>query len=157
MTALRGGDPRCHGWAAAPPSRSRSAGAQASLDATLACLRKGGEAVLVGLMGEARVDMFDIVNRELRLTTSVGYRDVYPTLIEWTARGLIDPSAIVTRTIALEAGGAARIRRADRGQAPDQGARLAGGGGRRGCGMTSTAAVAPNVHSVLTDSALGEG
>ena len=87
---------------AAPPLRSRSAGAQASLDATLACLRKGGEAVLVGLMGEAGVDMFDIVNRELRLTTSVGYRDVYPTLIEWTARGLIDPFAIVTRTIALE-------------------------------------------------------
>jgi (R,R)-butanediol dehydrogenase/meso-butanediol dehydrogenase/diacetyl reductase len=79
-----------------------AAGTQGSLDATLVCLRKGGEAVLVGLMGEARIDVFDIVNRELRLTTSVGYRDVYPTLIEWTARGRIDPSAIVTRTIALE-------------------------------------------------------
>ena len=58
--------------------------------------------MLVGLMGDARIDIFDIVNRELRLTTSVGYRDVYPTLIEWTARGRIDLSAIVTRTIALE-------------------------------------------------------
>jgi len=77
------------------------AGAQASLDATLACVRKGGEAVLVGLMGKAQVDIFDIVNRELRLTASVGYRDVFPTLIAWTARGLIDPSAIVTRKVSL--------------------------------------------------------
>jgi (R,R)-butanediol dehydrogenase/meso-butanediol dehydrogenase/diacetyl reductase len=79
-----------------------AAGAQASFDATLAALRKGGEAVLVGLMGQARFDMFDIVNRELRLTASVGYRNVYPTLIEWTARGGLDPSAIVTRTLPLE-------------------------------------------------------
>lgn len=77
------------------------AGLQATLDSTLACLRKGGEAVLVGLMGKAQVDIFDIVNRELRLTASVGYRDVFPTLIAWTARGLIDPSAIVTRKVSL--------------------------------------------------------
>lgn len=77
------------------------AGLQTTLDSTLACLRKGGEAVLVGLMGIAQVDIFDIVNRELRLTGSVGYRDVFPTLISWTARGLIDPSAIVTRKVSL--------------------------------------------------------
>ncbi len=78
------------------------AGLQATLDATLACLRKGGEAMLVGLMGRARIDIFDAVNRELRLTTSVGYRDVFPTLMAWTARGLIDPAAIVTRKVSLE-------------------------------------------------------
>ena len=77
------------------------AGLQATIDSTLACLRKGGEAVLVGLMGKAQVDIFDIVNRELRLTASVGYRDVFPTLIAWTAKGLIDPSAIVTRKVSL--------------------------------------------------------
>ncbi len=77
------------------------AGLQTTLDSTLACLRKGGEAVLIGLMGMAQVDIFDIVNRELRLTGSVGYRDVFPTLISWTARGLIDPSAIVTRKVSL--------------------------------------------------------
>jgi (R,R)-butanediol dehydrogenase/meso-butanediol dehydrogenase/diacetyl reductase len=77
------------------------AGSQATLDATLACVRKGGEAVLVGLTGKAQVDIFDIVNRELRLTASVAYRDVFPTLIAWTAKGLIDPSAIVTRKVPL--------------------------------------------------------
>jgi len=77
------------------------AGSQATLDSALACIRKGGEAVLVGLMGKAQVDVFDIVNRELRLTASVGYRDVFPTLMAWTARGLIDPSAIVTRKVSL--------------------------------------------------------
>ena len=78
-----------------------AAGVQASLDAALGCLRKGGEAVLVGLMGRAQIDVFDIVNRELRLTSSVGYRHVHPTLIDWTARGRIDPAAIVTRKVAL--------------------------------------------------------
>lgn len=79
-----------------------AAGSQASLEATLACLRKGGEAVLVGLMGRGSFDVFDAVNRELRLTCSVGYRDVHPTLIDWTARGDIDPARIVTRTVALD-------------------------------------------------------
>jgi (R,R)-butanediol dehydrogenase / meso-butanediol dehydrogenase / diacetyl reductase len=78
------------------------AGTQRTLDASLACLRKGGEAVLVGLMGKAQIDVFDIVNRELRITSSVGYRDVYPTLIAWAAKGLIDPSVIVTRKVSLD-------------------------------------------------------
>lgn len=78
------------------------AGTQRTLDTSLACLRKGGEVVLVGLMGRAQIDVFDIVNRELRLTSSVGYCDVYPTLIGWTAKGLLDPSLIVTRKVSLE-------------------------------------------------------
>jgi (R,R)-butanediol dehydrogenase / meso-butanediol dehydrogenase / diacetyl reductase len=77
------------------------AGVQGTLDSALACIRKGGEAVLVGLMGKAQLDIFDIVNRELRLTGSVGYRDVFPTLIAWTAAGRIDPSTIVTRKVSL--------------------------------------------------------
>ncbi|HEX4233117.1 MAG TPA: 2,3-butanediol dehydrogenase [Caldimonas sp.] len=79
-----------------------AAGTQTTLDAALACLRKGGRAVLVGLMGRASLDAFDFVNRELGLCSSVGYRNVYPTLIEWTASGQIDPSAIITRKVALE-------------------------------------------------------
>lgn len=78
------------------------AGVQASLDSTLGCVRKGGEVVLVGLMGQAQLDVFDAVNRELQITCSVGYRGVHPTLIDWTASGLIDPSAIVTRSVGLE-------------------------------------------------------
>jgi (R,R)-butanediol dehydrogenase/meso-butanediol dehydrogenase/diacetyl reductase len=77
-------------------------GSQATLDGCLRAVRKGGEVMLVGLMGEARLDAFDMVNRELRLNSSVGYRDVYPTLIDWTARGEFDPSAIVTRVVGLQ-------------------------------------------------------
>lgn len=78
------------------------AGVQASLDSALGCLRKGGEMVLVGLMGKAQVDVFDAVNRELQVTCSVGYRGVHPTLINWTARDLVDPGAIVTRKVGLD-------------------------------------------------------
>lgn len=78
------------------------AGVQASLDSALGSLRKGGEMVLVGLMAKAQLDVFDAVNRELQITCSVGYRDVHLTLIDWTARGLVDPAAIVTRQVGLE-------------------------------------------------------
>jgi (R,R)-butanediol dehydrogenase/meso-butanediol dehydrogenase/diacetyl reductase len=78
------------------------AGVQASLDSALGCLCKGGEMVLVGLMGQAQVDVFDAVNRELQITCSVGYCGVHPTLIDWTASGLVDPGAIVTSKVALE-------------------------------------------------------
>jgi (R,R)-butanediol dehydrogenase/meso-butanediol dehydrogenase/diacetyl reductase len=78
------------------------AGVQASLDSALGGLRKGGEMVLVGLMAKAQLDVFDAVNRELQITCSVGYRGVHSTLIDWTASGLIDPGAIVTRRVGLE-------------------------------------------------------
>lgn len=79
-----------------------AAGSQASLDAALACLRKGGELVLVSLMGEVRVDAFDLVNRELRLLGSVGYRDAYPELIGLLADGRLDLTRVVTRSVPLE-------------------------------------------------------
>ncbi|HCF0518064.1 TPA: zinc-binding dehydrogenase, partial [Pseudomonas aeruginosa] len=79
-----------------------AAGSQASLDAALASLRKGGELVLVSLMGEVRLDAFDLVNRELRLLGSVGYRDAYPELIALLADGRLDLARTVTRSVPLE-------------------------------------------------------
>ncbi|HEJ9476825.1 TPA: zinc-binding dehydrogenase, partial [Pseudomonas aeruginosa] len=79
-----------------------AAGSQASLDAALASLRKGGELVLVSLMGEVRLDAFDLVNRELRLLGSVGYRDAYPELIALLADGRLDLACAVTRSVPLE-------------------------------------------------------
>lgn len=79
-----------------------AAGSQASLDAALASLRKGGELVMVSLMGEVRVDAFDLVNRELRLIGSVGYRDVYPELIDLLADGRLALSRVVTRSVSLD-------------------------------------------------------
>ena len=79
-----------------------AAGSQASLDAALASLRKGGELVLVSLMGEVRLDAFDLVNRELRLLGSVGYRDAYPELIALLTDGRLDLARAVTRSVPLE-------------------------------------------------------
>ena len=77
-------------------------GIQSTLDGALASVRKGGRVVLVGLSnGQISLDGFDIVNRELELIASVGYRDTYPDLIGMIASGLIDPSQIVTREIPL--------------------------------------------------------
>lgn len=79
-----------------------AAGTQQTFTAALHCLRKGGELVLVGLMGETRFDAFDLVNRELRLLGSVGYRHAYPALIELLASGRLDLGRAVTRCIGLE-------------------------------------------------------
>ncbi|MCX9150191.1 2,3-butanediol dehydrogenase [Pseudomonas sp. TB1-B1] len=87
---------------AAPDCVFEAAGSQTSLNAALTCLRKGGKLVLVGLMGEIRLDAFDLVNRELSLIGSVGYRDVYPELIALLADGSLDLARAVTRSVSLE-------------------------------------------------------
>lgn len=79
-----------------------AAGSQTTFTTALQAAKKGGEVVLVGLMGEISLDAFDLVNREIRLQTSVGYRDVYPRLINHIAEGRFDPSQIVTRTVDLD-------------------------------------------------------
>lgn len=79
-----------------------AAGSQPTFTLALKAARKGGEVILVGLMGDVSLDAFDLVNREIRLQTSVGYRNVYPDLIRHIAAGDFDPSAIVTRTVTLE-------------------------------------------------------
>jgi (R,R)-butanediol dehydrogenase/meso-butanediol dehydrogenase/diacetyl reductase len=78
-------------------------GAQAALDDAYATVRKGGRLVLVGLFGQRpTIDAFGLVNREINLISSVGYRHVFPDLIAMVADGLFDPSRIVTRQVSLE-------------------------------------------------------
>ena len=59
--------------------------------------------VLVGLFGApASFDAFDLVNREVEIVPSCGYRHVYPDLIGLIAAGVVDPSVIVTREVRLD-------------------------------------------------------
>lgn len=77
-------------------------GMQPALDDAILSVRKGGKVVLVGLFsGPAAVDAFDLVNREVEIVPSCGYRHVYPDLIGMIAAGIVDPSLIVTREVAL--------------------------------------------------------
>jgi (R,R)-butanediol dehydrogenase/meso-butanediol dehydrogenase/diacetyl reductase len=77
-------------------------GLQAALDDVIRSVRKGGKVVLVGLFGgPAQVDAFDLVNREVDIIPSCGYRHIYRDLIGMIAAGIVDPSRIVTREIGL--------------------------------------------------------
>lgn len=77
-------------------------GVQSALDDACSVVRKGGRLVMVGLFGiRPTIDAFDLVNREIDLITSVGYRHVFPDLIAMVAQGIFDPSEIVTREIGL--------------------------------------------------------
>ncbi|MDK3019760.1 2,3-butanediol dehydrogenase [Pseudodonghicola flavimaris] len=78
-------------------------GVQAALDEALRATRKGGSVILAGLFtAPATLDLFDMVNREVSLITTLGYRDVFPALIEMIAEGRFHPSRIVTRTVPME-------------------------------------------------------
>ncbi|WP_219417068.1 alcohol dehydrogenase catalytic domain-containing protein [Pseudonocardia nigra] len=87
-------------------------GAQATLDAALGSLRSGGELLLLGLVDRLTLPAFDMVNAELRLTTSVGYRDCHDELIELVSDGRLDLCALVTDVVALEDAPAALLRMA---------------------------------------------
>jgi (R,R)-butanediol dehydrogenase/meso-butanediol dehydrogenase/diacetyl reductase len=79
-----------------------AAGLNATLENGLQALRKGGKLVMVGLMPEAKFNSFDMVNNELSLIASVGYRHVYEELIQLVANKMFDPSFIVTKVVPLE-------------------------------------------------------
>jgi (R,R)-butanediol dehydrogenase/meso-butanediol dehydrogenase/diacetyl reductase len=79
-----------------------AAGVQATLDQAYGIVRKGGRLVLVGLFCcKPTIDAFGFVNREVDLISSVGYRHVHEDLIAMVAKGVFDPSLIVTREVAL--------------------------------------------------------
>lgn len=85
------------------PVSFEAVGRPETLQGALGVLSKGGEAVLLGLMPEARIDTFDLVNRELRITSSLGYRGLYPNCWSLMARGVVDAGKIVTHVVSLEA------------------------------------------------------
>jgi (R,R)-butanediol dehydrogenase/meso-butanediol dehydrogenase/diacetyl reductase len=76
-------------------------GSQAAVDTALSCLRTGGELLLLGLFDQVTLPAFDMVNAELRLTTSVGYRDCHPELIRLVTAGRLDLSVLVSDVVPL--------------------------------------------------------
>jgi (R,R)-butanediol dehydrogenase/meso-butanediol dehydrogenase/diacetyl reductase len=90
-------------------------GAQAAFDQALACLRSGGELMLLGLVDRLCVPALDMVNAELRISTSVGYRDCHDEVIGLLAAGRLDLGALVTDVVALSDAPAALLRMATEG------------------------------------------
>jgi (R,R)-butanediol dehydrogenase/meso-butanediol dehydrogenase/diacetyl reductase len=76
-------------------------GSQAAVDTALSSLRTGGELLLLGLVDQVMLPAFDMVNAELRLTTSVGYRDCHPELIGLVTAGRLGLSALVSDVVPL--------------------------------------------------------
>jgi (R,R)-butanediol dehydrogenase/meso-butanediol dehydrogenase/diacetyl reductase len=76
-------------------------GSQAAMDVALSSLRSGGEVVLLGLVDSLVLPAFDMVNAELRITTSVGYRDCHPELVRLVTAGRLDLAALVSDVVAL--------------------------------------------------------
>jgi (R,R)-butanediol dehydrogenase/meso-butanediol dehydrogenase/diacetyl reductase len=77
-------------------------GHQITLTNSIHSVKKGGEVILVGLMGDVTVNAFYLVNNEIKLISSVGYRDVYPELIQYISQGTLDIAQIVTKKVLLD-------------------------------------------------------
>jgi (R,R)-butanediol dehydrogenase / meso-butanediol dehydrogenase / diacetyl reductase len=90
-------------------------GKQDSIVTGLRSLRSGGELMLLGLMPTAEIPIMEMVNAELRISTSVGYRDCHRELIDLVSAGRLDLASLVTHRIEL-------------GQAPDTLTSFAGHG-----------------------------
>ena len=77
-------------------------GKQESITAGLRALRSGGELMLLGLTPTASIPVLEMINAELRVSTSVGYRDCHRELIDLVASGGLDLQGLVTRRVELE-------------------------------------------------------
>jgi len=77
-------------------------GKQESVTTGLRSLRSGGELMLIGLVPTAEIPVFDMVNAELHISTSVGYRDCHRELIDLVSAGTLDLGSLVTRRIELD-------------------------------------------------------
>ncbi|MGY1650057.1 alcohol dehydrogenase catalytic domain-containing protein [Geodermatophilus sp. SYSU D01119] len=77
------------------------AGAQPAFDTALASLRTGGELVLLGLADRLVLPASVMVDRELTITASVGYRDCHDELIGLVAAGRLDLAGLVTDVVDL--------------------------------------------------------
>ncbi|MCW4631431.1 MULTISPECIES: 2,3-butanediol dehydrogenase [Marinomonas] len=77
-------------------------GHQATLTNSIHSVKKGGEVILVGLMGDVTINAFYLVNNEIKLISSVGYRNVYPELIQYISQGTLDIAQIVTKKVLLD-------------------------------------------------------
>jgi (R,R)-butanediol dehydrogenase/meso-butanediol dehydrogenase/diacetyl reductase len=81
-----------------------TSGTQAGLDDALAAVRVGGTVVSLGIWEEsARVDLVDLLLREVNLVGSRGYAGEYASVIAALADGRIPPvERLVTRRVPLE-------------------------------------------------------
>lgn len=77
-------------------------GTQQTINTALQSLRSGGEAMLLGLTDHVTIPVFDMINSELRITTSVGYRDCHAELVERVVASQLDLAALVTDIVNLE-------------------------------------------------------
>ena len=77
-------------------------GKQESIVTGLRSLRSGGELMVLGLTSTASIPVMEMVNAELRISTSVGYRDCHRELIDLVASGGLDLLGLVTRRVELD-------------------------------------------------------
>ena len=77
-------------------------GRQDSITTGLRSLRAGGELMLLGLTPTAEIPVLEMINSELRISTSVGYRDCHRELIDLVVAGSLDLRGLVTHRVDLD-------------------------------------------------------
>ena len=80
-----------------------AAGAQTTVTNGIASLRKGGRAVLVAVYTEPMtLNLMELVIREITIKGSIGYRHIFPQVIELIAEKKLNVEQLITRKIKLD-------------------------------------------------------
>ncbi|TVX89554.1 2,3-butanediol dehydrogenase [Paenibacillus agilis] len=80
-----------------------AAGAASTVNNALASLRKQGEVVIVSIIpNPIAIDINPLTIKEAKMTATIGYRNVYPQVIDMIASGTMNVKQIITKKIPLD-------------------------------------------------------
>ncbi|MHA6481038.1 2,3-butanediol dehydrogenase [Paenibacillus sp. strain BS8-2] len=80
-----------------------AAGAAATVNNALAAIRKKGEVVIISIINRPiEIDVLQLTGKEANLTSTLGYRNVFPEVIALIAGGKMDIKPVMTKQIVLD-------------------------------------------------------
>lgn len=80
-----------------------AAGAQATFTSAMNVLKKGGQLMIISVFTQpVEVNALDIIIREISISGFLGYRHIFPEVIEMVASGQMDVKKVITKKITLD-------------------------------------------------------
>ncbi|WP_217587962.1 2,3-butanediol dehydrogenase [Lentibacillus saliphilus] len=79
------------------------AGVEVTLANALSTVKKGGEVMVLSIFPQpVKVDMLQLTFKEAYITSTLGYRNIYPDVISLIASGALDVKKVITKKITLD-------------------------------------------------------
>lgn len=80
-----------------------AAGVQATFTSAMNVLKKGGQLMILSIFAQpVEMSAMDLVVREINISGFLGYRHIFPEVIDMVAAGQMDVKKVITKKIALD-------------------------------------------------------